>query len=115
MERGIKVKKRILFDDGDIRDEVYIIREDDKDKEVAFIHRTDYYSVIDIGIEKGYERILHYIPLNGDIRSIEVVEGLQSFNENGVIGYRWNKMIEKIIEPEEIEAFWKELVENIEE
>jgi len=106
------MRRKVLFDDGDIRDEVYFITENGRDKEVAFVHRTEYYSEISIAVELGYERVLHSIPIDGEIKRIEVVKGLQSFVEGSQIGYRWKEKVEIIEEPEEIEAFWSELVDN---
>jgi len=99
---------RVLFDDGDIRDEVYSIG----DKEVAFVHRSEYYTILDIAGEKGYERILKYIDLDGDIRSITIVEELEAFRVGGRIGFYWGDKVMDITNQEEIEAFLDELVFN---
>ena len=100
------MERKVLFDDGDIRDEVYLLA----GEEVAFIHRNR--SEIRIAVEYGRERVLHFIPINGEVKRVEVVQGLQSFIKGTRVGYRWRKRVCVVEEPEEIEAFWKELVDN---
>jgi len=103
---------RVLLDDGDIKDIVISLTEDNKVKDVAFVHCYDYYTRINIVVEKGYERILYYLSLDGEVEEIQIVEGLSVFKTKTRVGYEYQRLVQHITNLDEIDCFWEMFVDN---